>query len=215
MSVLSKIGKIAMALGPIAASFIPGVGGAISAGSKLAKIGKVAGSVAGGIAPVLGGMAKSGSEAKQNEALANSRYDANNLDRFKINQALPGNRLSTSLKAGQVSRLQPAKINWGGPGSVARGQNVNITGGYNDNLISPDTRTMADDITHKMMMDQLGGVQAPEISQYPQESGMDKAIGGGAAISSLLAPFLNRKKPGVANMPNVADATNVGSDWTA
>lgn len=176
-SILGGIGKGLLGL-------IPG-GGTISAAMDMAS-------------PILGGAAKSQSAAGMNNAQLQLQRDRLQQDKFKTDQSLPGQRLSNSVAASKVANYSPVTMNWGGPGSGLRGEIPKFSGGWaNPNIIGQDTRSLAADIQHKALMDQLGGVVSPEIKGGPVKEGVGSKILGGLALGSSILGGLGRiRNPG-------------------
>lgn len=147
---------------------------------------------AGDLSPILGGAAASESAANTRESSYNLNEDQLNLDRFKTDQALPGQRLNTAVKASRVANITPAKFEWGGPGSVAAGQMPHYTGGdMNPDLINQDTKDLANNVSHQALLDQLNGVASPKATPYKPPTTTGKVIGAGATGASILSRILH------------------------
>lgn len=176
----------------IGAGFIPGITGAASGAiptaattgsSILGTVGtgaKLAGA-AKDLAPILGNAAG----AQQQQANAQNLAD---VARFNVGLSAPARRLATSTQASMIANRQPVKSNWGGPGSGLRGETSHFTGGYaNPDLISPDTKSLAQQVMKQQLIDQMtnGGLPPP----MAKESKASKALGAAATGASLLGAY--------------------------
>lgn len=131
----------------------------------------------------------------------------------------PDKRLSTGVRGSMVANQQPVTHTWGGPGSGMRGGGYKVSGGFaNPNLISPDARALAEDITHQALLNQLKhddhvdfnpvgytpGTYTPPSAYTPPErkritlpdpgrsSTVDRILGGGATLAPILGSILRR-----------------------
>lgn len=181
--------------GPMIAGvgLMPFTGGASALLAKGSLAGKIA-SIAGAAAPILGKMSASQAAGNRVDTQNDMYRDRLNLDRFRTNQRLPDQRLTSSMRAGAVSRMRPVKSEWGGQGSWRNpGGGFKITGGYNDDLIAPETRRQADDVVHDMLQAQLRGDEAPELSS-PRGGGAGEKILGGAAAGMSIIDGINKTR---------------------
>lgn len=170
------LGKIFGGIGKGLLGLLPG-GGTISAIAD----------VAGGMAPILGGAAKGAQESTILQDRARLDRDRLQQERFRTNQALPGQRLSTAIGASKAANFSPVTASWGGPGSGKRGELTRFSGGFaNPNLIDPRVKQQADDILNQQLLAQMQREQAPEISQPMKEGKGSKILGGLALGSSIL-----------------------------
>lgn len=175
MSVLGKIGSILAKVAPTVADLvIPGSG-------ALAKIAKGA----AGLAPVLGGAAKGQQSSQQMQAEINAKNDQTALERYKLKAAAPDLRRQAGVKASMVANSSPVQISR----TPGRGGHTTVSGGFaNPNLINPDTRAMADDMTHQALLTQMGhDSDIPQPTPMPGGGIMDKVLGGAALGTSALA----------------------------
>lgn len=183
-SILGSIAGIGLAPFTGGASMIPtlmGVGGTV-----------------GGLADVLGGAAK-GSQNQNNESdkikllLENAK-----LNRDKYALSAPGTRLSTGIKASIASNFKPSTLDWGPggfkPGGVAHGAPLPTrTGGFSGGManLNPDTKALANQITHDELMSQMQGGSGGGDKAMPtglgESSTGDKILGGAAMGTSILS----------------------------
>lgn len=190
---LKGLGKGILKVAPIAASFIPGVGGAIGAATKLGRGAKILKGAAD-VAPILGGAAKNASQSQTTQNNEQLQRDRLAMERFRLGLDAPGQRLNQSVAASKTANASPVTAQWGGPGSGLRGQTTKFTGGYaNPNLISPETRAQAQDLMHQNLMLQMQhGSDLPGVTPA-KTSKVGNILGGGALATSLLGAF---RKPG-------------------
>lgn len=167
---------------------VPAAAATAPATNLLSRIGQGAGDAS----TILGGAAASESAANSRESQYNLNEDQLNLDRFKTDQALPGQRLNTAVKASRVANITPAKFEWGGPGSVAAGQMPHYTGGdMNPDLINQDTKDLANNVSHQALLDQMNGVASPKATPYKPPTTTGRVIGAGATGASILSRILH------------------------
>lgn len=182
-----------------ASSYLSGLGGggaASAAGGAAKSVGDTAkssimdtvGKYGKEIAPVLGGMSKERAAATQQNDLNSLSRDRNALGNYEAGLKAPGTRLRTSMGASEIANRQPVGVDWGGPGSGLAGKTVKFTGGYaNPNLVSPDTKALAEDTMHQEMLSGMGGQGGPpEITPAHQDSLADNLIGYGSTAASIL-----------------------------
>lgn len=144
-------------------------------------------SILGGLSSIFGGASKGAREDRILQDQGNLQRDQLNQNRFRINESLPGDRLSTSVRASRVRNAEPVQFQWGGPGSGLRGELPQFTGGHaNPNAIDPRTRTQADDVLDQMIRAQMGRTEAPQVSQPGRDSRGGRILGGLALGSSIL-----------------------------
>lgn len=169
------------------------------------------GTIGSALSPVLGGMAARGAQNNAlndvNQQEAWRQGEAANLSRDKFAISAPQDRLGASTKASILSNYTPTKVNWGGPGSGLRGELPTYSGGMSGAMGNLDPRTK--DLASQLMDDMLAQQQARRGSTVssPQpvmgrSSGLDRAVGTGATITSILGALggsgiLNRiRRPG-------------------
>lgn len=165
-------------------------------------------SIMGGLSSIFGGASKGAREDRILQDQGNLQRDQLNQNRFRINEGLPGDRLSTSVRASRVRNAEPVQFQWGGPGSGARGELPQFTGGHaNPNAIDPRTRTQADDVLNQMIQAQMGRTEAPQISQPGRDSRGGSILGGLALGSSILGGVdaLRGRGRGQPQPPDYAD----------
>lgn len=184
-------------------SILGAIGGLVAApftwGTSLAWLPAALGA-GGGLADVLGGAAKSGqtqnnTNDQEQIALANAK-----TARLKAALDAPGERLKQSVGASLLNNWTPQKTTWGGPGSVARGQPITISGGVGQGLqnLDPATkalsqRTIQDELASQISGGPTGGNQDMAMPQVGQSSTFDKVLGGAGFGSSILAALLKAK----------------------
>lgn len=223
------LGSILGTIGGIIGAPFTG-GSSLAWGPMLGGLGEdIVGSIKnGGLPDTLTGAAKGGLTAQQQQdalkvALANA-----NTSRMGTAAALPGKRLSTSVKAGMTSRAAPAKISWGGPGSGLRGEIPTTSGGFHDTVTpTGETKQLSDQIMHDELLSQLqGGPSAPgggtdmAMPEVGQETTGDKILGGAGLGTSILSSILKgSKRPidnvftGPSTVLNPEDPANADPDW--
>lgn len=200
---LKGLGKGILKVAPIAASFIPGVGGAVGALSKTGKILRGAAN----LAPVLGGAAKSANSSQTVQNSEQLQRDKLAMEKFKLGLEAPGTRLNQSIAASKTKNFTPVTSHWGGPGSGMRGDHTTFSGGYaNPDMISPETKAQADDILHQNLTSQLQhGADLPTVTPAGK-SKVGGVLGAGALGASILGAF---KKPGeVPPVPELQPMTD-------
>lgn len=175
-----------------------GIGGGTSA---------LLGAGAEALSPILAKAAANQSQSKITQNTQNATRDRMALDRFKENEALPGQRLNTGVRASRVASATPVSVDWKGPGSGLRGEVTHFTGGFaNPNLVSGDTKQQAQDVAHQMLLKEMQGPtgEAPALTPLATEGTGDKILGGAALGTSLLGPLLKLRKPLVPGQtPNI------------
>lgn len=92
-----------------------------------------------------------------------------------------GQNLHNSRLASMFSGYTPPKLNWGGPGSVAKGQQPSITGGTSPDSpeVSALQKQVQQDALHQA--DTNYGIQDPAAS-----SAGSKLLGGASSVASIL-----------------------------
>lgn len=197
MSILGKIGKIAMTAAPFAAMAIPGVGPLVGGVMKGAGIGgklATAAKFGSALAPVLGSAAKGQAQGKQVQAGQDMQRDRLALDRYKTEQAAPELRRRSAVNASMTANRQPVKMSRDASGHRS------VSGGFaNPDLINPDTKALSEDMTHQAMLQQLQhGADIPKMTPAPKSGFMDKLLGGGAMAASIFGalPGMGRKPTG-------------------
>lgn len=147
--------------------------------------------LAGDVGSILGGASKN----QQNERILadqnNLRRDQLGLQRFQVNEGLPGDRLSTSVRASRVANASPVSLSYGdggfNPQDAVAGKFGKFTGGYaNPNLIDPRTKQQANAVLDQMLQKQMGGEMAPALSAPTKEGKGSKILGGLGFGLSLL-----------------------------
>lgn len=221
MSILSNLLKIG---GVVAAPFSGGASlGLTMGGGILDKLGK-AGKIGQATAPILGSAAQSRANAKAlqernqlgrdniNLDAARSKESsilnrANlDLDQRKFGLAAPGQRLDTGVRGSMVSNAHNITVGSGGPLTLPSGKTINPIhfGGMGpDDLLSPEARQLGDQVTHDMLLQQMGGdkfaplpdVSFPGATPPPKDTFTDKALGTGSTIGSILGAI-----PGIINI---------------
>lgn len=203
MSFLSILKKIALPAIGIAAT--PFTGGASLLGTLGASAGTASaiGAGAGALGTILGGA----SQNQQNERILtntdNLKRDQLALDRYKVNEGLPGSRLQTSVRASQVANAQPVTFNYPGAGGTfnpqdaVNGKFMTISGGYNTpGLIGDKTKQQANAVVDQMFQKQMSGDVAPAITGPVKEGVGSKILGGVGLGSSILGALGTIKMPG-------------------
>lgn len=210
MSFWGKLGKGLLTAAPFVAAPFTGGASLLAAGPSM--LSKAAG-LAGKLAPVLGGLSKGRNESRQANDTNSMARDRIALDSYNSGLKSPSTRLNTSLAASRVANRQPVTAEWGGPGAGLRGQTVKFNGGSaNPNLISPDTKALAEDTMHQEMLQGMGGKGGPPTLSQPQDSStLDNIIGGASTASSILGALTagdeedpKKKKTGVSTPPFVS-----------
>lgn len=207
MGFWSKFAKIALPIAGVAAApFTGGTSllGTLGVGSKVASgIGAAAG-IGSKLAPILGGASKNQQQERILADTQNLQRDQLAQQRFKTNEALPGDRLATGVKASQISRGQPVSLSFGDPNPAANGARIaKFSGGYNTpDLISPETKQQADAVMHQMLQKQMGGaaMEAPALSAPTKEGTGSKILGGAATVASILGALGNQQADGNRNL---------------
>lgn len=203
----------ASAAAPAAATTAAGTtAAAAGTGGILSQIG----TVGSALSPVLGGMAARGAQnnalTDQNNMEAWRQGEAANLNRDKFAIAAPQARLGASTKASILSNYTPTKVNWGGPGSGLKGEIPTYSGGMSGAMGNLDPRTK--DLASLLMNDMLdqqktqrGSTLSAPQPLPSQSSGLDRAVGTGATITSILGALgksgiLNRIKKPTSTAPS-------------
>lgn len=121
----------------------------------------------------------------------------NELAAANVNAGAPAQRMSNMSRA-MLAGAPPAKFNWGGPGSVARGEGMpSFSGGSRHR--DPRMSQLASSIMDQEINNQMTG---DDLVSPPKSGMVDKALGAGAFGSSILGgigAILNKRKAGGAN----------------
>ena len=126
------------------------------------------------LSPVLS-KAAAGTAANQNFNTTAATSEA------AVRPSIVGKNLSNSMKASMFSNYTPPKLNWGGPGSVAKGQIPTITGGPSP--LSPATSALQQQVEQDAL-DQANnnyGLKDPSAG-----SGVSNALGVGSLATGVL-----------------------------
>lgn len=184
-----------------------GAGGASMAGGSI--LGKLTSPDAlSSYADILGGMAKSGADQNNREANLKALMEQVRLNRDKFATDAPGTRLNTGIRASLMSNFKPTSVDWGEggfhPGMGAEGKMPKFSGGMAGGLanLQPDAKQLSEQVMHDSLVSQMrGGASAGggagkedgygTDNQMPDDitgtSGLDKALGGAATGTSILA----------------------------
>lgn len=132
------------------------------------------------IASVLGGASGAAQEQKN--------FDSRNaLDWERLKLQAPGERARTALSAALAKNYTPSAIKWGGPGSGLRGEIPTYSGGRPEAM----SKALQDPTLQQMLQQALSGRSPVDEAQSrtSRSGGMDKALGAGSLIASLLSQY--------------------------
>lgn len=174
--------------GPSVASEVAGVDAVAGGGGGILGTGVTGGRILQGaknLSPILGNAAGAQQDQLNFDNQQQLSRDQLLQRAYETSLTEPGTRLKTSTNASMVANRTPVSHQWGGPGSGLRGETVKFSGGYaNPNLISPDTKTLADDIVHQQLIEGLKhGSNIPGATR-PKRPGVGGNILGGAALAT-------------------------------
>jgi hypothetical protein len=217
----SVLGSTAIGTGMMAP--IAGGTGMAGGGSLLSTLGTFAMNHGSDIADVLGGMSKSQRDTNAGRDSLQVLLERAKLDRDKYALTAPGTRMDTSMRASMANNFTPTKVDWGEggfkPGMGARGIIPRITGGAGGALANLDPATRAlnrqvmdDELTSQQRGGSSGGGYDSEMPTLSQNSRLDKVVGGGSSILSLLSAFKNRRTPRASVMPTRSPMPVDGED---
>lgn len=133
------------------------------------------------LSPIFGGMAAS----------AGKNQDTNTLLGNNAAATRPGivaGNLSNSRRADLMRNFKRPQLQWGGPGSVAKGQQPTVTGGPGPE--SPDVHTLEDTV----MKDAVTQAQGNYGLKDPGAGGLGSdLLGGASTITSILGALSKLK----------------------
>lgn len=229
----SKLGKIAKVAAPIGASFIPGVGPAMTAvRAGVGALGSVA-DVAGDVGRVAGDAAGAlrterfdeDAARRQRDYIAQNRArlkmdqgqtrDAQALERAKFGVAAPQERAKQAAYGDALKNVQDVNIDF--QPQTGPATKFNVTGGLRPSMFGETSREAGGELGRQALLALMTGSDTPETSPLvdipdvsePKGSGvLEKVTGGvglGGSILDALGPILSKlKKRGpVATIPTV------------
>lgn len=137
----------------------------------------------------------------QKASLANR--DQLNRDMFATKA--PTERLQSAIRGSLASNFQPARWNWGGPGSGLQGKIPHMTGGISGGManLNDATKKLGGRVSEDQLLAQMeggasGGRKDSRMVPYPEvgkSSAFDKFLGVAGPASGFLGLLSQFKKP--------------------
>lgn len=154
------------------------------------------------LSKLFGGAAKNQQANKEKQDSLAALLERTRLDRDKFALDAPGTRVNQSMKSSLMNSYTPTKVDWGEggfkPGMGLAGVTPKFTGGFNGGMANLDPRTKS--LNDQVMQDTLasqksGGFTGGGDQRMAQLQGgqggkssiLDKILGGGSLVTSLLA----------------------------
>lgn len=155
----------------------------------------------GKLSPIFGGMAANLGKNQDTNTLL-----GNNAAAYR--PGIVAGNLSNSRRADLMRNFKRPQLQWGGPGSVAKGMKPTVTGGPGEE--GPDVHSLEDTVTQ----DALAQAKSNYGIKDPSAGGVGADVLGGLSTTSGILGALSKLHLGGGGSPSSGPASGPGSPGT-